>query len=104
FFLCDPATGMVGKIEGLRAFLAGDPDAVKRLGHDAGFLAGEPVPPPAQRLLQVADQRPRRTATGIGMRPWADDAELWTLQVFEQARNEIGVAVLPAADGHYRAF
>lgn len=99
-----PRAGVIGKIERLRPLLAGDPDAVERLIHDAGVLAGEPMPPPAQRFLQIADQRSGRATAGIGMRPRSDNAELRPRQMFEQARHEVRIAVFPAADGHDGAF
>ena len=75
------------------------PGAQHRLVHDAGVDALQPVIPPAQRLLQEADLRARLRHMRIGMRPWPDQALLRAGQAGQQARNGIGVAVRPAADG-----
>ncbi len=57
---------------GLRAPGLLHPDAVDRLVHDAGVIALQPVVPPAQGLLQIADRRARHAAMRIGVGPRAD--------------------------------
>ena len=87
-----------------RLMARGHPGAQHRLVHDARRLALQPVVPPAQHLLQEADLRAGLGEVRIGMRPRPDQALARHVEMFQQARDGVGVAVGPAADGEDRTF
>ena len=78
--------------------------AQHRLLHDPGVLALEPVVPPAQALLQIADRRPRDGLVPVLVPPRADEPEARHPEVREQPGDGVGVAVHPAAGGEDRAL
>src|SRR4051812_49244035 len=83
-------------VPGPRPLLAGDPHAILWLVHDAGRFAAEPMPPPAQGFLQIADARAGIAAAGIAVRPRAHDRQLGARETREQPRHGIRIGVLPA--------
>ena len=64
---------------------------------DAGFDTFQPMIPPAQHLMQEADLRVEQRKLRVGVSPPSDQALPRSSQLFEQARNGIGVAIGLAA-------
>ena len=78
------------------------PGPEHRLVHDPGVDPLEPVVPPPQRLLEEADLRPGHRVVRERVRPRPDQALARARQAGQQARDGVGVAVGPAADGVHR--
>ena len=76
-----------------------DVKAHRRVGLDPGLDALQPVVPPAQRLLEEADRGTGGDGVREGVWPRTDEALAWPGQPLQQARDAVGVAVGPAADG-----
>ena len=87
-----------------RPMARGHPGAQHRLVHDARRLALQPMVPPAQHLLQEADLRAGLGEVRIGVRPRPDQALARHVETFQQARDGVGVAIGPAADGEDRTL
>ena len=100
--LGDPAARAL-VVVGQRRHVLLHPDAQRRLVHDAGVDAAQPLVPPAHRLLQKADRRAGHAVVRKEVRPRPDQALLRALQAREQARDRVRVAVRPAADRIDRA-
>ena len=101
--VADPAAGPVlGEIV--------RPDAVEDIGtyrwivHDTGVLTLQPVVPPAQGLLQEANLRVRNGEMRVLVGPRTDNCPNRRFEAVEQARNGIGIGVIPTANGEHRGF
>src|SRR5947208_6840025 len=68
---------------------------------DAGLRALQPMVPPAQRFLQEADGWTGPGIVRVFVDPRAHNALDWRLDVGDEMRDRVAVAVMPAADGQH---
>ena len=84
--------------------------AVEKIGAIGRIILGtvrdilQPTVPPAQRLLQKTDLRPRHGGVRILVDPRADDPLGRNREVRHQMRDRIHVVVGPATDRQHRRF